>query len=915
MGAERERLTGDELAAWRRWGPFVSEREWGTVREDYSDDGEAWRFLTHDESRSKAYRWGEDGLAAVCDRRQGLCLGLALWNGRDPILKERLFGLTGKEGNHGEDAKECWWYVDATPTHSWLRWRYHYPQAEFPYALLVGENRHRGFHEREYELLDTGVFDQGFWAVETHHAKAGPDDLCLRIVATNHGPAPATLHVLPTLWARNVWSWGRGKARPELVGSADGASVAVDHARLGRWVATSAGPGGAAARDLLFCENETNTERLYGTPNAVPYPKDGINDHVIHGAPTVNPARTGTKAAWWHVLTAEPGETVEVRVRFTRVGEPSTPAAATDPGSPFGVTGPGDVSDPVGAALGPGASRAAPDVTGLDLGAGFDAVVAARAAEADEFWAEVIPSGTPDEQRLVARQAFAGLLWSQQFYRYDVSEWLDGDPGEPPPPPGRGAIRNGAWRHLDANDVLLMPDKWEYPWFASWDLAFHCVALAHIDPALAKEQLLLLTREWYMHPNGQLPAYEWEFSDANPPVHAWAAMRVFEIDGGRDLDFLARVFHKLMLNFTWWVNRQDTEGNNVFEGGFLGLDNIGPFNRSERLPEGGVLEQSDGTGWMAMYALNLLDMALVLAADRPAYEDLAVKFVEHFAYIASAMNRQGLWDEDEGFFFDVVRRPDGTVEPLRIRSMVGLIPLFALTVLHDEDLAGRDDLRERVRWFFTHKPELSLTVGRFTAADGEIERSMLSIVSVRKLARILEAVLDEDRFLSPHGLRSLSRWHLEHPVTVQLDGREAEVRYEPGESSSGLFGGNSNWRGPVWFPVNFLVIEALRRYHEFLGDDLTIAFPTVIGEQRHLAAVADGIADRLISLFVPDGAGHRPVFGGDSRFRDDPAWADLVWFFEYFDGDDGRGLGASHQTGWTALVGDLIVSRHRPPSV
>ncbi len=951
-------------APWRQWGPFVSEREWGTVREDYSADGEAWRSLTHDEARSTAYRWGEDGLAAICDRRQAICLGLAMWNGRDPILKERLFGLTGKEGNHGEDVKECYWYVDATPTHSWLHWRYHYPQAAFPYEDLIEQNQARGYADREYELLDTGVFDHGYWAVTAEYAKATATDLCLRVRATNHGPATATLHLLPTLWFRNVWSWGSGKGRPVLHGHAhaDGHAVVIDHARLGRWVAVATGVGPTDTdAELLFCENESNTERLYATPGSTPYPKDGINDHVVSGATasTVNPARTGTKAAWWFQGEAAPGATLEWRVRFTRIGEEPVPAAvpllrdlpafragavvggetahpdeeipearardaAHAQDAPLSQTG-----TPAGVALTPATARewdelldhlVVPPEILPDLGAAFATVMNERKAEADEFYADHTPVAASADEATVLRQAWAGLLWSQQFYRYQVARWLDGDPATPPPPAGRGDIRNGHWRHLDANDVIVMPDKWEYPWFASWDLAFHCVSLAHIDPQLAKQQLLLLFRVWYQHPNGALPAYEWEFSDANPPVHAWAAMRVFEIDaagkgGVRDIAFLQRIFHKLLLNFTWWVNREDAEGNNAFEGGFLGLDNIGPFNRSEHLPIDGVLEQSDGTGWMAMFCLNLLHIALTLAADNKVYEDMAVKFFEHFTLIADAMNETGLWSEEDAFFYDIVRMADGSVTPLKIRSMVGLVPAAAVITLHDADVAGLESFLGRARWFIEHRQTATGFFGRYVA-DQDRAMGLLSVVSPDRLRRILECVLSEDQFLSPYGLRSLSRFHLEHPVIVDLGPVHAEVRYEPAESASGLFGGNSNWRGPIWMPLNVLMIEKLRHFHDFLGDEFTMEFPTGSGRQATLAAVADDLSDRLVSIFTADPAsdppGRRAVFGDDARLQNDPHWHDLPWFFEYFDGDTGRGLGASHQTGWTALVATLIVDRYPP---
>jgi hypothetical protein len=883
MGAERDRLAGaadrDGLTAWHEWGPYVSARAWGTVREDYSADGEAWDFFPHDHARSRAYRWSEDGLAAICDRRQGMCLGLVLWNGVDPFLKERAFGLANAEGNHGEDAKDHWWHLDGVPSNSWLSWRYHYPQAEFPYERLIEANRERTVDDPEFELVDTGVFDEGrYWVVDVDHAKGDVDDLCMRIRVRNAGPDTATLHVLPHLWFRNTWSWGRhgDDLRPSAALEPDGSAVkAVHPGRLGDWWLTASTADGEGPH-WLFCENESNATRLWGPDATVttPFPKDGINDRVVSGSDTVNPGQIGTKAAAWFTVTVEPGATAELRVRLSK-------------GRPRG------------------------------LKAKFEQVLADRQAEADEFYGEVIPPGTTVEEARVARQAFAGLLWSRQYYRYDVDRWIDGDDVGPPPPPGRGEIRNGAWRHLDSNGVILMPDTWEYPWFASWDLAFHCVALAHIDPAVAKQQLLLLTREWFQHPNGQLPAYEWDFSDANPPVHAWAAMRVFEIDGATDTEFLARMMHKLLLNFTWWVNREDADGNNVFEGGFLGLDNIGPFNRSQPLPGGNRLEQSDGTAWMAMYCLNLLEIALRLASDDHAYEDLAVKFLEHFSLIAEAMNQSDLWDEDDGFYYDAVHRPDGSVQRVQVRSMVGLIPLVAVAVGDGSRALELPEFFDRMTWFLAHRPGYAGHIGRMadgptlSAADGGRSAVMASVVSTERLRRLLGRVLDPEEFLSDHGLRSLSRWHAGHPFSMDVDGVTASVDYEPAESRSRLFGGNSNWRGPVWFPLNVLVLESLLRMHYFLGDGLTVELPTGSGREATLAEVADDLAERLISLFRVGEDGRRPAAttGGMARFEADPDWRELPAFYEYFHGDTGGGLGAAHQTGWTALVADLIVSR------
>ena len=861
MTAEHARLaTADAVTApWRRWGPYVSERAWGTVREDYSDDGNAWAYLPHDHARSRAYRWSEDGLAAICDEVQTFCLGLALWNGTDQILKERIFGLTGPEGNHGEDAKEYWWYLDSTPTHSWMRWRYHYPQAPFPYADLVAENGRRGKLDREYELVDTGAFaDDRYWAVTVDYAKAGPEDLCLVVRAANRGPDEAVLHVLPTLWFRNTWAWGLPGQDAVPAIHDDGGRLVAEHRQLGKL--TLAGDGAPAP---LFCDNETNNPRLFGVPGRSAYPKDGINDHVVHGAATVNPDRRGTKAALHYVLTVPAGESREIRLRLTR----------------------GDVVVP-------------------DLGDGFTAVLADREREADEYFAALTPAWTSPAEVMVLRQAVAGLMWGKQFFHYDVERWLDGDPAGPPPAPRRRYGRNGDWLHLNNHDVISMPDPWEYPWYAAWDLAFHCVPIAHVDPEFAKGQLLLMLREWYMHPNGQIPAYEWAFGDVNPPVHAWAALRVFELDGARDHAFLARVFHKLLLNFTWWVNRKDADGNNVFQGGFLGLDNIGPLDRSTVPP--GRLEQSDGTAWMAMYALNLLEIALVLAEWDPSYEDTATKFFEHFAYIAEALRNKGLWDEQDGFFYDVLALDDGQRQPLRVRSMVGLLPLAATTTLGEATLARLPEFAGRFRWFLAHKSRYREVVGETHVRDGA-EGRLLCIVDGDRLVRILATMLDEAEFLAPYGLRALSRRHREHPFTIELGGMAHTVDYEPGESTSGMFGGNSNWRGPIWFPVNYLLIEALRRYARFYGDDLLVEHPTGSGTKVGLAAVATDLSRRLVRIFLDDEHGRRPVFGDQELFQTNPDWHDLLPFHEYFHGDTGRGLGASHQTGWTGLVVDLIL--------
>ncbi|MDG4782527.1 glucosidase [Micromonospora sp. WMMD961] len=873
--AERLRLAQADSGEqdWRAWGPYLSERAWGTVREDYSEHGTAWDYFPHDHARSRAYRWNEDGMAGVCDERQTFAFALALWNGKDPILKERMFGLGGDGGNHGEDVKEYWWYEDSTPTHSWMRWRYHYPQAAFPYDELVAVNALRGRDDTEYELVDTGIFDEDrYWAVTVDYAKASPTDLCMVVTVANRGDQAATLHVLPTLWFRNTWSWGLpgGDRIPRITGH--GTRLVGEHRVLGQLLLE--GDGGPVP---LLCDNDTNAERLWGLPGRSPYPKDGINDHVVNGAATVNPDREGTKGALHYVLDVPAGGQRQIRLRLTRTASP--PAAVPPPPA--------------------------------DLSAGFEAVVWARRAEANRFFAGVIPPAATPDEALVARQAIAGLMWGKQFYHFDVKRWLEGDPGSTPPPAGRRHGRNSAWWHMTSFDVISMPDPWEYPWYAAWDLAFHCVSIARVDPTFAKEQILLLLREWYLHPNGQIPAYEWAFGDVNPPVHAWAALKVFEIDGGRDYEFLARVMHKLLLNFTWWVNRKDTGGNNVFEGGFLGLDNVGPFDRSAALPVAGVLEQSDGTGWMGMYALNLLDMAIVLAEHDRTWVDTATKFFEHFAYIAAAAYEQGLWDDEDAFFYDVLRLADGTKVPLKVRSVVGLLPLAATTRLTARTLHHLPELGARLRWFLTNRPEYSQVIGtRRLGPDGRQQR-LLSMVGPEQVVRLLARMLDPDEFLSDFGLRTLSRAHLDKPFSVTLGGQEFSVGYEPAESTSGLFGGNSNWRGPIWMPTNFLLISALRDYAAFFGDDLQVEYPTRSGVKRTLDEIADDLSARLISLFTQDDWGRRPIYGACQLFQTHPDWRDLVAFPEYFHGDNGAGLGAWHQTGWTALVADLILTLRR----
>ena len=861
----------DRTAHWRRWGPYLAERQWGTVREDYSPYGTAWEFFPHDHARSRAYRWGEDGIAGITDNHGRLCLALALWNGRDPILKERLFGLTGSEGNHGEDVKEYYFYLDSTPTHSYMKYLYKYPQAEFPYGTLVAENRRRDRHAPEFELIDTGAFDEDrYFDVVVEYAKAAPDDILVRVTATNRGPEAAELQLLPTLWYRNTWTWD-GSDRPTLSAGGDTGAHAViagAHASLGaRWLYCEGAP------ELLFAENDTNGQRLFGLANARPYVKDSINDYVVAGrTDAVNPEQSGTKAAARYRRLLAPGQSVVTRLRLS-----NTPL----PGGPFGRD--------------------------------FDVVFGQRKLEADAFYETVIPKALSDDAKNVMRQAFAGLLWSKQLYLFDVHRWLEGDPACPAPPPERLKGRNHEWQHLYNEDVISMPDKWEYPWYAAWDLAFHMIPLALIDPDFAKAQLILFLREWYMHPNGQIPAYEWAFGDVNPPVHAWAALRVYRIErrlrGKGDRAFLEKVFHKLLLNFTWWVNRKDAEGKNVFQGGFLGLDNIGVFDRSAPLPTGDRIEQSDGTSWMGMYCLNMLAIALELAKQDPAYEDVASKFFEHFVYIAHAMDNLGedsisLWNEADGFYYDVLHG-DGAAHPMKVRSMVGLIPLFAVETLEPEIVDTLPGFRRRMQWFVENHPEFRDHIETATTRAGGTRR-LLAIVGRRQLPRVLRFMLDEAEFLSPHGVRAVSRYHRDHPYVLQLDGTEHRVDYEPAESSSGFFGGNSNWRGPVWFPVNYLLIESLQKFHYFYGDALTVEFPTGSSKQLDLWRVAGELSRRLIRIFLRDGDGRRPVYGGTEKFQRDPHWRDLILFYEYFHGDNGAGIGAGHQTGWTGIVAKLL---------
>jgi hypothetical protein len=856
--------------AWRRWGPYLADRQWGTVREDYSADGNAWGYLPHDHARSRAYRWGEDGLLGICDENGRLCFAIALWNERDPILKERLFGLANPEGNHGEDVKEVYVYLDGTPTASYLRGLYRYPQAAFPYDDLVAENGRRSRSDPEYELADTGVFDEGrVFDVLVEYGKAAPEDTVVRIAITNRGPDAAPIHLLPTLWFRNTWAWGDGTPRP-TIRPGGATSLRADHHRLGTWWLTSTGEP-----DALFTENETNAERLFGSPSRTAAVKDAFHDAIIRGDRSrlaANPETGVTKAAFHHAWVLEPGETRTVVLRLARGDDPK----------------PADGPRPA-------------------------AIVDTRHAESDAFFATVSPPGLTEDQLRVQRQAFAGLVWGKQFYDYDIGRWLDGDPAGPQPPDSRQTGRNTDWRTFNSAHVISMPDPWEYPWFAAWDLAFHAIPLALVDPDFAKDQLVLLTREWFMHPNGQLPAYEWNFSDVNPPVHAWATWRVYQIDrrigGTADRPFLERVFQKLLLNFTWWVNRKDREGHNVFQGGFLGLDNIGVFDRSAVLPDGGHLAQADGTAWMGFFSLQMMRIALELARENPVYEDLATKFFEHFLYIAGALNDIGgsgipLWNDDDGFFYDVLHLPDDAKISLKVRSLVGLIPLLAVETIEPELLEHTPEFGRRLGWFLRNRPELASLVSRWQE-PGVGRRRLLALVRGHRMKLLLRRMLDEAEFLSPHGIRSLSRAHAAAPYVLQLDGTTYTVDYEPAESHTGLFGGNSNWRGPVWFPINYLLIEALQKFHHFYGDDFRVEMPTGSGRMLTLREVGDELAGRLAGLFLLDDHGRRPV-DGDRPANGGTDPAEHVLFYEYFDGDTGAGLGASHQTGWTALVAKLL---------
>jgi len=878
--AERKRLSEDASRErnWKRWGPYLAERQWGTVREDYSPEGDSWRYLTHDLARSQAYRWGEDGLMGICDRQGRLCFAVAMWNGADSILKERLYGLSGPEGNHGEDVKECYYYLDSTPTHSYMRALYKYPQRAFPYEALVKENARRGRSEPEYELADTGIFDGSrYFDVQTEYAKADDEDILIRITATNRGPEEATIHLLPTIWYRNTWVWGCKHEgctmKPRISASPDG-TLKLTHETLGEnWFAAEPAPGEAEPK-WLFTDNHTNNERLYNVPNDAPWVKDAFHEFIVRGKKdAINPRRWGTKVAAHYTLRIPAGESRTVRLRLASM------------------------------------AQRPPEAFGED----FDDTFAKRIREADAFYGELSPKALGESKRAVIRQAYAGLFWSKQFYHYVVEDWLQGDPGMPPPPRSRKRGRNSEWKHLFNRDVISMPDKWEYPWFAAWDTAFHMIAMADADPDFAKQQLELFLREWYMHPNGQMPAYEFAFSDVNPPVHAWAVWRVYKMTGkrgARDRPFLERAFHKLLMNFTWWVNRKDPQGRNIFSGGFLGLDNIGVFDRSQPLPDGAELEQADGTAWMAFYCGTMLSMAIELAQENDAYGDIASKFFEHFIAIADAINHlggSGLWNEADGFYYDQIYT-QGRAIPLKVRSMVGILPMLAVELLEESSIEKLKGFRKRMDWFIENRRDLKRTISYLessTTASGE-RILLLAIPTRERLERMLRYLLSETEFLSPHGLRSLSRVHADHPFRFEQGGVTSEVRYVPGDSDSGMFGGNSNWRGPVWFPLNYLLIEAMERYDRFYCGEFQVEFPTGSGRMLTLRQVAAELAARLGSLFLPGESGQRPSHGTDRRYADDPHWRDLVLFHEYFHGDSGSGLGASHQTGWTALAIRLL---------
>jgi hypothetical protein len=866
----------DQKVAWKRWGPYLSERQWGTVREDYSQDGNAWDYFNHDQARSRAYRWGEDGLAGISDNGQKLCFALALWNGQDPILKERLFGLTNSEGNHGEDVKEYYFYLDSTPTHSYMKYLYKYPQRAYPYDQLVSTNRNRTRNDFEYELLDTGVFnDDRYFDVFVEYAKEAPENILVKITVFNRGPEPATLHVLPTLWFRNEWSWSGDVVRPNLkeLSTEGGARAIVAwHPEIGDRILHCEG-----AEELLFTENETNNERLFHSPNRTPYVKDGINNYLVNGRrEAVNPDKNGTKAAAHYRITVGAGQSQTLRLRLAEAAPATLPSTEKKQSVPFG--------------------------------SGFDATMQARQTEGDEFYATVIPSSLTADATNVMRQALGGMLWTKQFYFYDVDRWLAEHGADPFKANGRTAPRNDHWHHMYNANIISMPDKWEYPWYAAWDLAFHIFALTLVDPDFGKEQLDLMLRGSYLHPNGQLPAYEWNFGDVNPPVHAWSTIFTYRLEKARgkgDLDWLERSFHKLLLNFTWWVNRKDRSGKNAFEGGFLGLDNIGVFDRSAPLPTGGHLEQADGTAWMALFCQNMLEIAVQLAMEKPAYVDMCAKFLKHFLWIAAALvhggGDVGMWDEEDGFFYDVLRLPDGSAQRLKVRSLVGLLPLCAVTVFEGEVVGKYPELGEHLRRFLVARPELTTFI-HDPVKVGCGGRRLTSVLNETKLRRVLAKMLDENEFLSAHGIRALSRYHAGHPYVFRADHQDYSVSYLPGESDTGMFGGNSNWRGPIWMPVNGLIIRALLQYYSYYGNDFTVECPTGSGRQMNLYQVAEELSRRLNNIFLKDKDGRRPVYGGTCKFQEDPQWRDYLSFFEYFHGDNGAGLGASHQTGWTGII-------------
>ncbi len=915
MSIEQKRL--DESGnAWRHWGPYLSERAWGTVREDYSADGSAWDYFPHDAARSRVYRWNEDGLAGISDDRGRLCLALALWNGQDPILKERLFGLTGPQGNHGEDVKEYYFYLDSTPTHSYMRMLYKYPQTAFPYQQLNQENARRSRQDEEYELFDTGVFNNNrYFDIFIEYAKSAPEDVLMKVTAVNRGSRTAPLWLLPTLWFRNTWSWGLDERRPQIQpGESAGSTsrLVARHHIMGEYSLFC-----EDADELLFTHNETNIQKLYGGDNSTPYVKDAFHRYLVGGEKeAVNPEQTGTKAAALYHRLVEPGQSVSLRLRLV-LTEANTPAKGQD------VEPTHPVSHARKAAYQPAYrlpmptyyAGFVPPATSHDFN-NFDEVLKTSHHQADEFYAELQPAGLSADLCLIHRQALAGMLWSKQFYHFEIDRWLKGDPAQPAPPPERLKGRNSQWKNIYNERVMSMPDKWEYPWYAAWDLAFHCVPLALVDIDFAKSQLDLLVREWYQHPNGQIPAYEWAFGDVNPPVFAWAAWRVYKMEQKRhqrgDKHFLESLFHKLLLNFNWWVNRKDSEGNNVFQGGFLGLDNIGVFDRSAPLPTGGSIEQSDGTSWMGMFALNMMKIALELALDDPVYEDIATKFFEHFLAIAAAMNNiadegLSLWDRQDEFFYDVLRLPDGTHRPLKVRSLVGLIPLLAVDTIEPDTLARLPGFKERLEWFLNHRPDLTVLVSHWQDSNANAgERRLLTLVRGSRLKRLLRRMLNPDEFLSEFGVRSLSKYHQLYPYVLKVNGMDYTVRYEPAESRSGLFGGNSNWRGPIWFPINYLLIESLQKFYHYYGDDFRLECPTGSENYLTLNEIADELSQRMIKLFTRDSKGKRAFFGKNETMQHDPYWRDYILFYEFFHGDNGTGLGASHQTGWTGLVAKLV---------